>query len=456
MMSNREFKILSPTAILGYGFPESSFLQGIKENPDLIAVDAGSVDPGPYYLGSGKSFTDRVGVKRDLRIMLREAIPRKIPVIIGSAGGSGAKPHLDWCEQIIREIARQERLSFKMGIIPADIDKSLVCKSIQENKIHPLCKNKPLTEQTVEETSYIVAQMGTEPFVEALRQDCRVILAGRAYDPAGFAALPVLLGYNPALAIHLGKILECAAIAAQPGSGADCALGILKENSFVLKPLNMKRSFTRTSVAAHSLYEKSDPYCLPGPGGALDLREVEFTEIGDGQVEVKGTHFIPANPYTLKLEGARQVGYRTVSIAGSRDPVMIAGINSILKAVEMHVKEILENEKIDGYVNTHIYGKNAVMGELEPNPSITSHEIGILLEAVGKTQENANTICSIMRSTLLHYGYPGRISTAGNLAFPFSPSDIQTGAVYEFSIYHLMEVSQDQLKRLFPESVVQI
>jgi len=45
---------------------------------------------------------------------------------------------------------------------------------------------------------------------------------------------------------------------------------------------------------------------------------------------------------------------------------------------------------------------------------------------------------------LLHYGYPGRISTAGNLAFPFSPSDFKVGEVYEFSIYHLMEAGPEE------------
>ena len=37
-----EIKVLSPTAILGYGFPMSSFNEGMKRNPDVIAVDAGS------------------------------------------------------------------------------------------------------------------------------------------------------------------------------------------------------------------------------------------------------------------------------------------------------------------------------------------------------------------------------------------------------------------------------
>ena len=110
------FKILSTTAILGYGFPESSFKKGLSKKPDLIAADAGSTDPGPYYLGSGKSFTNRTAVKRDLRLMIKAGVEKNIPVIIGSAGGSGARPHLEWCLDIVRDIAREENLHFKLGI----------------------------------------------------------------------------------------------------------------------------------------------------------------------------------------------------------------------------------------------------------------------------------------------------------------------------------------------------
>jgi len=60
----------------------------------------------------------------------------------------------------------------------------------------------------------------------------------------------------------------------------------------------------------------------------------------------------------------------------------------------------------------------------------------------------------MVRSTLLHYGYPDRISTAGNLAFPFSPSDIPAGEVFEFSVYHLMQV-QDPCE-CFPLRVVEV
>ena len=83
---NHSISILSPTAILGYGFPESSFEAGLAHQPDAIAVDAGSTDPGPYYLGSGQSFTNREAVKRDLVLMIQAGLEREIPVLIGTAG----------------------------------------------------------------------------------------------------------------------------------------------------------------------------------------------------------------------------------------------------------------------------------------------------------------------------------------------------------------------------------
>lgn len=79
------------------------------------------------------------------------------------------------------------------------------------------------------------------------------------------------------------------------------------------------------------------------------------------------------------------------------------------------------------------------MGALEPTP-LAGHEIGLMFEVIAPSQEMADAVCASVRSTYLHYGYPGRKSTAGNLAFPFAPSDVSFGPVYEFSVYHLMRV----------------
>lgn len=140
---------------------------------------------------------------------------------------------------------------------------------------------------------------------------------------------------------------------------------------------------------------------------------------------MSGTKYVPTEQYFVKLEGASLVGYRTVSIAGVRDPIMIEQIDSVIAGVKERVADNFQELK-DYHLHVHCYGKNGVMGELEPTP-VPGHELGLVIEAVGPSQEIADTICSFARSTLLHYGYPGRKSTAGNLAFLYSPSDLSAG-----------------------------
>ena len=444
-----ELRILSPTAILGYGFPMESFVEGMKRKPHVIAVDAGSTDPGPYYLGAGISFTDKNSVKRDLEIMIPAALEAGIPVIIGTAGGSGARPHVELTVDIVKEIAREKKLSFKLAVIQSELDKELVKSKLREGNVQPLFPAKEITENDVDESVHIVAQIGEEPYIKALEEGANVILAGRSYDPSVFAALAIKNGYNKALAIHMGKILECAAIAALPGSGSDCMFGYLQEDGFILEPLSPVRKCTTLSVAAHTLYEKTNPYILPGPGGALNLHECTFTQIDDNKVKVSGTKFVPTEEYFVKLEGVRKVGYRTISCAGVKDPIMISNIDSIVESVKDRVKNNFENYGIkDFFLDFKIYGKKGVMAMFEGAEESHSDELMIIIEAVADTQEQANTICGFARSTMLHFGYEGRIATAGNLAFPFSPSDAKMGEVFEFNVYHLMKV--DNPVELFP------
>ncbi|MEZ7955224.1 MAG: acyclic terpene utilization AtuA family protein, partial [Bacteroidales bacterium] len=433
-----EMRILSPTAILGYGFPMESFKEGMKRKPHVIAVDAGSTDPGPYYLGAGKSFTDKNSVKRDLAIMIPAALEAGIPVIIGTAGGSGGRPHVDLTIEIVKEIAKEQSLTFKLAVIQSEFDKEFVKEKIRKGDISPLFPAKEITEADADESVRIVAQMGEEPFIKALEGGANVILAGRSYDPSVFSALAIKEGFDKGLAIHLGKILECAAIAASPGSGSDCMFGYLRKDSFVLEPLSPVRKCTTLSIAAHTLYEKTNPYILPGPGGAINLHESSFTQIADNMVEVKGSKFVPTDEYFVKLEGVKRVGFRTISCAAAKDPVMISQIDKIVESVKERVKNNFEHYGItDFFLDFKIYGKNGVMAMFPNLEQQVSHELMIIIEAVAPTQDQADTICGFARSTMLHYGYEGRISTAGNLAFPFSPSDCKVGEVFEFNVYHL-------------------
>lgn len=450
-MRDAGYKVLSPTAILGYGFPEKSFKAGVEKRPDCIAVDAGSTDPGPYYLGAGKSFTSRTAVKRDLEFMLAAAMELSVPCIIGTAGGCGAREHVEWNESIIREIAGARGYSFRMAVIHADVTGEDAARALRLGKLYPLHPAPEIDEEEIAKSVRIVAQMGAEPVIKALEMDCRVILCGRCYDPVPFAAPALKRGFDPGLAVHMGKILECASIAATPGSGSDCVMGSLYEDCFELESLNPQRQFTAVSTAAHTLYEKTDPYRLPGPGGTLDLMKTRFEGLEGGRVRVSGTGFIASHPYTVKLEGVKSAGFRTISIAGIRDPILIEGIDSVLDSV---TKQVRADTGFTGSLLFHVYGKDGVMGALEPEKTRASHELGLVMEVIARDQEEANTVCSFFRSTLLHYGYPGRISTAGNLALLYSPSDISCGQVYEFNVYHLMEVDDPQ--SLFPITVYEV
>lgn len=437
------FKILSPCGILGYGYPIDSFMRGIAEKPDALVVDAGSTDAGPHKLGAGVPIVSKQSCKKDLIPLITQGILHKIPVIIGSAGGSGAKKHVHWTLDIIQEIIKEHNLGpIKIAIIWGDIPDDIVKERLAEGKVMPLGKIvPPLTDAIIDKTNGIVAQMGEQPIIEALNNGADIVLCGRAYDPSPFAAPAISAGYDPALAYHLGKILECAALCCDPGTTKDCMLGILYDDCFEVMPLNPVRKCTKVSVAAHTFYEKDHPYILKGPGITLDLSGCLFEELGQGKVRVTGSKMSYDTVYKIKLEGAMPAAFRTFVIAGIRDPLLIQDLESVEALVKAQVQNYFEEYDPTTYsINFINYGINGVMGDIEPLKN-RGHEVCVLMEVLADTQEQASTICSSLRSTFLHYGYDGRKSTAGNLAFPYAPSDVEFGCVYQFSVYHLMEVA---------------
>ncbi len=440
--------ILSPCGILGYGFPLSSLGAAMKQHPDAIVVDAGSTDAGPHKLGAGTAIVSRLAAKKDLKALMEGSRDLGIPLIVGSAGGSGARKHTLWTLDIVREIAHEMGWTPKLGVIWADIPKSDIWAALQAGRIEKMSPNVPdITERSLEETNGVVAQMGAEPILEALKQKPDILICGRAYDPAPFAAVGILAGHDPALCYHLGKILECGTLCAEPGTAKDVMLGRLDETGFEVWAADPSRKCTPVSVAAHTFYEKDHPYLLKGPGILLDLEGCTFRQVADGRVRVEGSR-ISYPPYAIKLEGARKAAYRTFVLAGIRDPLLIKQLDSVEKAVTASVQAYYADIPRESYQIRFVhYGLDGVMGALETDRSLP-HEIGLMFEVIADSQEKADAICATTRSAYLHYGYPGRKSTAGNLAFPFAPSDISFGPVYAFSIYHLMRV--DSPVKYFP------
>ncbi len=422
-------KIVALDGLLGYGYSEEALNIAFSEKVDYLGVDAGSTDPGPYYLGSGKSFTDRSAVKRDLSLALPKALAHKAPFIIGTAGGAGSSKHVEWLKEILLEIAAEQNLQFKLGTVYSDVSTEYVLEKFKNGKLVNMSETMPANEAFIAESTRIVSQIGIAPIIKLLEEKVDVIVCGRACDTAIYAAPCIYEGYDPGLAFHMAKIMECGAMCSEPVAAADVMQGYMYEDHFELRPANPIRRCTVDRVAAHTLYEQSNPYLIFEPDGVCDLTNSVFTQLDERTVRVSGSVFHEAEQKTLKLEGVRCSGFRTICPATIYDSETIRRIDEIVKIVMDFVKENTKNTlPEDSYtVNFKFSG-----GE--------ESSLGVIMDIVGKTQEIADTVCALIRSRMLHCDYQGRKSSAGNLAFPFSPSDIHVGAVYEFSVFHLAKV----------------
>jgi len=441
-------RIMSASGQLGYGIAEKAFRAGLERDLHMIGADMGSVDPGPYYLGSGKLATAYRTTKRDLRFCITGAVTNKVPLIIGTAGTAGGDVHLDQTLAIIREIAREEGLTFRLATIRSEMPRDLIKAQAKAGKVRPIGPMAALTDEEVDGAACIVGQAGTEAFLRAMEHDPDVIITGRACDTAIYTSLPARLGFPIGPALQMAKIIECASLCCE-GGGRDAMLGTLEGDSFVLESMNPVRRATPMSVAAHGLYEQADPLSVAEPEGVLYLDESKFEAVDERRCRVSGGRWVPATQFSVKIEGATRVGSRAIMVAGSADPVFIEKADEIAASVEAMVRELVPPKPDKPYqMFFRYYGRGVVGGQ---PVSKLPEEVGVIVEVIGEDEEEARAVAATAKQYLLHAPFPGRISTAGNLGFPFTPPELTAGDAYRFSVYHIMDV--DDLAPLFPTAV---
>jgi hypothetical protein len=451
----KEARLLSVSSILGYGFPEASLKLAMDRQPHFIGVDGGSTDPGPHYLGSGEPLNSVESMRRDLRLMLQAAVAARIPLVIGTAGGSGSEPHLQLAACLARSIAREDGLRFKMALIHAEQAPEQVNRWLDEDRIFALRNVPELTRSAVSGSTRIVGMMGAEPFMKAFDDGAQVVLAGRASDAASWAACAMHMGLPPAPSWYSGKMLECGCASATP-KGHDCMVVTVRDDHIEVEPASPKRRATPLSVATHALHENASPTIHEEPGGILDATQCTFEAVTDRAVKVAGMKWT-TRPYDFKLEGAALAGYRAITICGTRDPVLIGQIDSYLQTVRTDIENRCRDFGVapDKYqLVFHVYGKDGVMGVSEPMKSIASHELGIVVEVVAGSEAEARSVLAIARVVVPKVDFIGRLCKSGNMAFPFSPSDIYMGAAYRFSVFHV--VKNDDPLAMFPIEYEQV
>ena len=437
----KEVRILAPTGMMGYNIDQAAFDAGMAMKPHAIVADAGSTDAGPQKLGAGVGVVSKMATMQDLDVMLTAGLANQIPIIIGSAGGSGGRPHIKWTMEAVEELAQKKGWKLRVAVINATADKAWLKEKLAAGDIISMTGVPELTDTEIDLATEIVAQMGHEPYLEALSKGVDLIIAGRSYDPSMAVAACIHNGIeNLGLAYHMGKIIECGTLWTIPG-GNGPIMGIINDNSFAIQSLFPDKKATPLSVAAHTLYEKSHPFLLPGPGGMLNLELSSFEQLDNNAVRIRGSRFIPDKIYRVKLEGSKLAGYRTIFIGAVRDPIAVSAIDDLVGIAHYMADQTASSIGLNKdlyHIDLKVYGKNGVMGDREPIKNISTHELCVVGEIVAPTQEQASAICSKVRAGMMHGPFEGRKSTAGNMAFPFAPSDFAVGATYQFNVYHLV------------------
>jgi Acyclic terpene utilisation family protein AtuA len=432
---------------VGAGFPDESLAAARTLDLDFIGADAGTIDVGPYQLGGiGTIFSDAL-CRHDLRRALLLARARKVPLVIGSCGGSGRDEGVDWFAGMIRDIAAAERLKpFRVARIYSEPDREYLRNKLRAGRLHPLPgPPMPYTEEHIARSTRIVGVMGIEPFNEALEGGADVVLAGRATDAAIFAALPHARGYPAAIAWHAAKVAECGGAIGEPARN-DLLLVELERDSFTVSPMAAVSRCTPWSVSAHQLYENADPYRFVEPSGTLDTTQVTYEAADLRSVRIRGATFERAATHTVKLEGVEPAGFQSIAMASYSDRVLLDELESWLARtraeIDAKVARVFGAAALDAKLTVRTYGagNGGDLFNLEPlrRPAADAF---FLLDAVAPTQEMASSVTTVAWHTLIHFppsGWSGGFVTA---AWPFNPPVIERGLTYRFNVNHVFEVS---------------
>lgn len=432
-------RILIPSGALGLGFDAQALALGVRMKPDLIAIDGGSTDSGPSYLGRGVSKYARASTKAEWGAIIAARAQAGCPLVIGTAGTCGADSTVDWLLDITQDILREQGLTARIAVLKSGQNADRIKSALAAGDITPLPHAPAIDDALIDQCTNIVALAGTEQIMAALDTGADIVIAGRTTDTAIIAALPIARGDHAGAAWHAAKIGECGALCStMPQSGV--ILIDTDATGFTVRPLAEGARCTPHTVSAHMLYENSDPFILYEPGGHLDVTGTRYTALDDASVRGEGSVWHPSPRYTVKLEGARAAGYQTILMALVRDARYVANIQAWCDDIRTHhaakVQTRMGLGAQDYTLDLRLIGVNGTLGGLEPRTT-TPNEVGVLAIVTAPAQTTANDIAKMLNPYLLHHA----LTTSEEMptfAFPFSPAEIDRGAAWEFCLNHVM------------------
>ena len=450
----RSIKILCPVGHLGFTpLGTVSFEEGCKHDPDYIIADSGSCDLGPHPLGADVPEAPEAWQRHDLEHMLVESRRRGVPMIVGSSSDAGTNRGVDQFCRLIEEIAAEHRMKpFRMAKIYSEVSISELKKRLASgSSIEGLDGTQDADEDLLDRTDRAVAVMGAEPIQAALNEGADVVICGRSSDAVLFAAPLLNAQFSPAISYYAGKVLECGSFCAEPFMGMESVLGRIEDDAIYLTAVHPDQRCTPASVAGHAMYERISPFREYVAGGYVDMSACRYEQVDEKTTRVTGAIFVRDDVYKVKLEGAAKVGERRLFVLGIRDPSTIERIDQAIALAKGKVTERFGPIGEDFDVFYHVYGRNGVMGELDPSPPKQPYELGLVVEAIAPTAEAAEEICAMAGRSMFFMRLAGIKGTAGAAAM-MSDEILIGRAGYQWTLNHVMAV--DDPYELFPTTHV--
>jgi len=155
-------RILIPSGALGLGYDAEALARGVAAKPDLIAIDGGSTDSGPSYLGRGVSKYSRAGTKAEWKGLIAARAEAGCPLVIGTAGTCGADSTVEWLYEITVEALAELGLSARIAVLKSEQPKERVADALKEGRVTPLPHAPEISADLIRSTTHIVALAGAE------------------------------------------------------------------------------------------------------------------------------------------------------------------------------------------------------------------------------------------------------------------------------------------------------
>jgi hypothetical protein len=198
------------------------------------------------------------------------------------------------------------------------------------------------------------------------------------------------------------------------------------------------------------MYERSNPFEEFVAGGRLDMSQCHYEQVDPRTTRITGARFEPAEVVRVKLEGSGKVGERYVGLCGIRDPYTIVNVDRVIAWAKDQVRARFGETGYELHYN--VYGRDGVMGELEPLRDRPGHELCVMVQGVAPTREMAEEVAMIGLRQMFYARLPDVKGTAGSVSFPLDEV-LHASPAYRWTLNHTVEV-HDPLA-LFPTHLVE-